>query len=234
LSNGIIVSTNTDTNADLFWALKIAGSNFGIVTRFDMHTYSSPAIWGAVSVYSYSNPSGSNLFSDFTSYGHDNSGTYSFKAVVLVRDSGQDLISTVQVDLSGKPQPAMTSLSHNEMVGSTHDVINDVIAAVIASTARTHWYTLSTTVNTDFLQDMFNKGKEVFEPLDSRRNLSRSLGIHALQTSFIEKTAETPIYQALAILILGIDTRAYTLANRAYAYTGVQPNWLNLSWHLHC
>ncbi|KAI1773054.1 hypothetical protein F4818DRAFT_453407 [Hypoxylon cercidicola] len=39
LADGTIVNANTDTNENLFRALKGGGSNFGIVTRFDLVTY---------------------------------------------------------------------------------------------------------------------------------------------------------------------------------------------------
>ncbi|KAF2492610.1 FAD-binding domain-containing protein, partial [Lophium mytilinum] len=38
--NGKIVNVNASSNSDLFWALKGGGSNFGIVTRFDVQTHS--------------------------------------------------------------------------------------------------------------------------------------------------------------------------------------------------
>ncbi|KAH8660131.1 FAD binding domain-containing protein [Xylariales sp. PMI_506] len=42
LSNGSVVYANADENADLFKALKGGGSNLGIVTRFDLRTFTIP------------------------------------------------------------------------------------------------------------------------------------------------------------------------------------------------
>ncbi|SPN99250.1 uncharacterized protein DNG_02287 [Cephalotrichum gorgonifer] len=39
LADGSQVSANAETNSDLFWALKGGGTNFGVVTRFDIATY---------------------------------------------------------------------------------------------------------------------------------------------------------------------------------------------------
>lgn len=50
LANGSIVNANADENADLYKALKGGGNNFGIVTRFDMRTFSAPpnGLWGGL------------------------------------------------------------------------------------------------------------------------------------------------------------------------------------------
>lgn len=53
LADGRIVQANPDQHADLFKVLKGGGSNFGIVTRFDMHAFpmSPNGIWDAVVTY---------------------------------------------------------------------------------------------------------------------------------------------------------------------------------------
>ena len=48
LADGSIVNANKRKNPDLYWALKGGSSNFGIVTRFDLQTYSSPKVWAGV------------------------------------------------------------------------------------------------------------------------------------------------------------------------------------------
>ncbi|KAI1413414.1 Glucooligosaccharide oxidase [Hypoxylon sp. FL1857] len=51
LSNESIVNANPDENNDLFWALKGGGPNFGIVTRFDVHTIPLNEIWYQLAIY---------------------------------------------------------------------------------------------------------------------------------------------------------------------------------------
>lgn len=45
---------NNSTHPDLFQALKGGGNNFGIVTRFNLMTFSQPTIWGGLKVISES------------------------------------------------------------------------------------------------------------------------------------------------------------------------------------
>ncbi|MDI1493407.1 MAG: hypothetical protein OHK93_005196 [Ramalina farinacea] len=51
LADGTITDANAQQNTDLFWALKGGGPNFGIVTRFDLHTIPVHDIWYQVTVY---------------------------------------------------------------------------------------------------------------------------------------------------------------------------------------
>lgn len=44
LANGTHVHCSETENADLFWALRGAGSNFGIVTSFELATFAAPAV----------------------------------------------------------------------------------------------------------------------------------------------------------------------------------------------
>ncbi|PVI02241.1 putative 6-hydroxy-D-nicotine oxidase [Periconia macrospinosa] len=51
LADGTIVNANAQQNADLFWALKGGGSNFGIATRFDLQTIPIRNIWFESNLY---------------------------------------------------------------------------------------------------------------------------------------------------------------------------------------
>ena len=42
LADGSTITVSDSSHSDLFWALKGAGHNFGIVTRFTLKTYESP------------------------------------------------------------------------------------------------------------------------------------------------------------------------------------------------
>lgn len=51
LANGSIVNASAYENPDLFTALKGGSNNFGIVTRFDLQTYSHGNFWGGFIFY---------------------------------------------------------------------------------------------------------------------------------------------------------------------------------------
>jgi FAD/FMN-containing dehydrogenase len=54
LANGSVVDATAEANADLFWALKGGGPNFGIVTRYDLYTLPVSTLWVQVSAYAVS------------------------------------------------------------------------------------------------------------------------------------------------------------------------------------
>ncbi|KAI1818066.1 Glucooligosaccharide oxidase [Poronia punctata] len=43
LANGSLIHTSADENADIFWGMLGAGSNFGVVTSFELDTFAPPA-----------------------------------------------------------------------------------------------------------------------------------------------------------------------------------------------
>lgn len=49
--DGRSITANRDENADLFWALKGGGGNFGIVTEFEFDTFAKPNVIAGVIVY---------------------------------------------------------------------------------------------------------------------------------------------------------------------------------------
>lgn len=53
LADGRIVNANATSNPDLFWALKGGSNNFGIVTRFDIKTFSVPHVYGGNLAYDH-------------------------------------------------------------------------------------------------------------------------------------------------------------------------------------
>ncbi|KAJ4334107.1 hypothetical protein N0V95_009250 [Ascochyta clinopodiicola] len=54
LSTGAIINANATSHKDLFTALKGGQNNFGVVTRFDLATYSQGQMWGGIVIYSNS------------------------------------------------------------------------------------------------------------------------------------------------------------------------------------
>ena len=201
LSNGTIVNASKFSHPDLFWALKLAGTNYGIVTRFDMHTYVSPEIWSRVVAYPVTLKTTSDLLAAFEKYGHDNRNDNVFLSVVLGQSSGSNSIAAVQVTLDGIPMDPLTSVApivNSEKVGTTHNVVDEVIAGVIASTARTSWCTITTEVDLEFFTDMYDEAGRIFGPLGNTGNLSWNVGFQSIQKSFIQGTAGTPVYNALS------------------------------------
>ncbi len=66
LASGSIVQANANSNHDLFIALKGGSNNFGIITRFDLPTFTQGQMWGGAIYHSASAvPQIFQAFSDF-------------------------------------------------------------------------------------------------------------------------------------------------------------------------
>ena len=54
LANGKIVNASPSQNADLYWALRGgSGTNFGIVSRFDLGAFEQGMLWGGSRFYTW-------------------------------------------------------------------------------------------------------------------------------------------------------------------------------------
>ena len=63
------VTASADENSDLFWGLRGAGANLGIVTRFDYRLHPIGQVLGGMVVYPMSNGRAAlRLFDDFADY----------------------------------------------------------------------------------------------------------------------------------------------------------------------
>jgi hypothetical protein len=51
LASGEVIQATRDSHPDLFWALRGAGRNFGIVTRFEFETFEQGQMWGGARQY---------------------------------------------------------------------------------------------------------------------------------------------------------------------------------------
>ena len=77
--NGELIKANSQTNAELFYALKAGGTNFGIVTHVTMKTFPLEKVWGGALVFT--NDHRDDIMRAFSAY--QNSGQLDGKSAVL-------------------------------------------------------------------------------------------------------------------------------------------------------
>lgn len=200
LYNGEVVNANADSHPDLFWALKLGGTNFGIITKFDMTAYVSPLIYGAVTAYAETKEVLSEVFADYEKHSHDNDNINVSKSVVRLKVSGLDMVMPVIVNIDGISVPPMSSaepIQHVDGIGSTHDVVANVVAATLESDARTSWHTFTTKVNTQLFLDIFAIADKLFNPI-MRDGLTVFISCQAFQKSCIDAAGNSPVYDTMA------------------------------------
>ncbi|KAL4959295.1 FAD-binding oxidoreductase [Aspergillus stella-maris] len=100
LVNGTIVNANTNEHSDLWRALKGGGSNFGIVTRYDLDAYPEKHIArGTRSISANYTTRFVNAVSHFTDSQEENKDDALI--AILAHVEGQDLLATIEVNIDG-------------------------------------------------------------------------------------------------------------------------------------
>ncbi|KAF5019561.1 hypothetical protein F66182_8434 [Fusarium sp. NRRL 66182] len=88
LADGSIVTASETENPDLFWALRGAGSSFGVVTQFTSKAFSQGEIWGGMAILP---PENLPAVVDFlNNWGATNDGTQIFVAGFTHAPPGPD------------------------------------------------------------------------------------------------------------------------------------------------
>lgn len=102
LANGTIVEANADQHVDLFKVLKGGGSNFGIVTRFDVQAFDTRPIWR--SAKNYKEDAGESMIGALKRFTDAIEGYQNGSAVVswnYIPANGEIRISNSLNDVSG-------------------------------------------------------------------------------------------------------------------------------------
>lgn len=117
-----IVNANANENSDLFKALKGGGSNFGVVTRFDMQAFDTGLLWGGLVTYT------DKVTDKFVNAYHNwtnNIENYVNGSVIpfwsYMPELGGDVILLAYEDITGiEAPPAFDEfMAIDEMIGST-------------------------------------------------------------------------------------------------------------------
>ena len=107
LGTGSIVNANAEQNPDLFRALKGGGSNFGIVTRFDMQAFDAGLLWGGLVTYPLSTTD--RFVAAYTNW-TDNIVNYPDGSVIVfwsyMPEMGGDVVLVAYEDITATERPA--------------------------------------------------------------------------------------------------------------------------------
>ncbi|OLN83297.1 Bifunctional solanapyrone synthase 2 [Colletotrichum chlorophyti] len=203
LADGSIIEATAEKNADLFKALKGGGSNLGVVTRFDLRTFTIPpqGAYGGLVFASWNDLD--VVVDQFVKYASSiGSGSPDHEFIVYRSDSGNLSIMGMVVSTDGNEN------------SPTFDPFNDItltrdgrakqplsaIAASIADTGGSHY--VSFTLSIQARVDVMNKAADIFVAL------SQDLidGDVPVSVNFVfQPLAKTPIGATPSGNILGLD-----------------------------
>ncbi|KAK6810561.1 hypothetical protein RU639_013628 [Aspergillus parasiticus] len=174
LTNGTIVNANEDENSDLWRALKGGGSNFGIVTRYDMEALEDKYIaHGQRAMLGNYSTELVDAVVDFT----NNQKKYDKDALVaiLVHKGGEDILATIEVNTDGvKNSTAFSKLRQIPQVSPFAQDVVPLSVAAANSTLPSNAWTLQTTLTFKNDKRIMNHAAKVHKQFAQR--LTQGIG----------------------------------------------------------
>ncbi|KAJ7629459.1 hypothetical protein DFH06DRAFT_720716 [Mycena polygramma] len=179
LADGTIANANETSLPDLYWALKYGSTNFGIVARFDMHTYPLGPVWGGLLhlPLTEARPMLNYLVNLIPNLASDPKGM----AAVVIGWNPQTQDYVVSVIVNYREPTAFPALfAHLQAVEPLHSTLRlahlvsltDELVDIMPSGSRSQWISLTIVPDPEMMLDLFKMGKEIFDPHRGRAGFS--------------------------------------------------------------
>ncbi|KAK7438622.1 hypothetical protein VKT23_017955 [Stygiomarasmius scandens] len=198
LADGTIVNANANSHPDLFWALKLGSTNYGVVTRFDVRMYPLRDVWGGIRTYAVTSKDTPRLLSSWISFAQGEAATREELQGLFIgrwRKSGVDEIATVwHASLDSVPGPSLTDapiIDDFTRTTSLLDLVNDLQSGDLADTKRNRWHTLTVKLDASFFWDVFNHAKSIFDKLEYISGMHWDLTFQPITRGFLTASSET-------------------------------------------
>lgn len=153
LASGKIVTANSKKNSDLFWALKLGSTNYGIVTSFTINVFPVGAFWSGSRIFNYSDADA--LIANYPAYvdATNHNDTAAFTQFAFITVGGEKVLDVLMAFRSEEPEPPLYRVLAGDVVAAQDNMeMTDVTGALEnirdTSKVRTIPLTLSLT-NTD-------------------------------------------------------------------------------------
>ncbi|KAK7460701.1 hypothetical protein VKT23_009418 [Stygiomarasmius scandens] len=194
LADGTIVNANGNSHPDLFWAMKLGSTNYGIVTRFDVRMYPLKDVWGGIRTYPATSNDTPRLLDSWISFARNKAAVREeLQAIILGRwgKGGVDEIMTVwHASLDSVPGPPLIDVP--AIYDSTRKTsLLNVIGDVILAEKRYRWYTLTVKLDASFLWDVFDHAKDIFSKLEDVSGMHWDLAYQPITRGFLTASSET-------------------------------------------
>ncbi|KAM0563119.1 hypothetical protein ACHAPJ_001969 [Fusarium lateritium] len=166
LADGSIVNANPTTNKDLWKALKGGGSNLGIVTRFDLRTFTVPSeIYGGMMFTSWADSD--KVIDQFVDYssGIKSTGHPDHEFIIYRDDLGSRSVMVLAVSTDGNTNSAnLAPFKNMTLIRNTMATQSlGEMTATIADTGGSDYIAFSLILQSR--KEIMEKAKEIFEAL---------------------------------------------------------------------
>ncbi|KAK7033922.1 hypothetical protein VNI00_012546 [Paramarasmius palmivorus] len=191
LADGTVINANNNEHHDLYWALKLGSTNFGIVTRFDMSTIPQGLVWGGSQFYSLKDaPALLEKLVVFTKkLGEEPKGFYGLS--LAWNPAQQDyIIWTLQTYLEPVAYPPLWSdfvelkpLVDMMGIKTLSQITEEFQEADPGKQGRSQWLSMTYKANAQFHLDLHAKGIELFQSHHHRPGVHWAVSIQPVPRS---------------------------------------------------
>ncbi|KAH9878814.1 hypothetical protein J1614_002248 [Plenodomus biglobosus] len=199
LSNGTTVDANATSHADLFTALKGGQNNFGIVTRFDLRTFSQGPMWGGIVIYSntsdkelidainaFKDPSKFDPYAMFTFGFVYDTAQQAFTADIAMYHSRPERINGSTLESFAKIEPQI----YNTLRTDTASGFASERLSPLMKSYHMHWSTTTFAINPTILfrvQDLFRRISRALTDRYASANLTIACSIQSVPAAAPEE-----------------------------------------------
>ncbi|KAK7460697.1 hypothetical protein VKT23_009412 [Stygiomarasmius scandens] len=197
LADGTIVNANANSHPDLFWAMKLGSTNYGIVTRFVMRMYPLKDVWGGIRTYPRFPKDTPRLLDNWVSFARDKATVRGeLQAIIMGRweDGGDEVVSVWHASLDSVPGPPLTdtpAIGDSTRITSLPKLVEDLQSSAFAEKKRHRMYTLTVKLDALFLWDVLNHTKDIFDKLEHISGMHWDLIYQPITGGFLTKSSET-------------------------------------------
>ncbi|KAK7443481.1 hypothetical protein VKT23_015655 [Stygiomarasmius scandens] len=190
LANGTIVEANSQENPDLFWAMRLGSTNFGIVTRYDLKTTAATKMWGGIRSYNRSHAlDAAQALLDFDK----KSGELGLDSAGLdIGSSDEFFMNFDRVEPNINDTDVYDSLLSIPFTSDTtrSDVtlknILQEIDALFPIGLHASFRTLAFTSDAQFMIDWWQEGLKIFAPYEGNSDLSWTFAFTPVPASLLQ------------------------------------------------
>lgn len=175
LSNGTILDVNKSSHPSLFWALRLGGTNYGVVTRFDMETVPQGKVWGGSQFHQMSyGPALLENLVDYTKKSNEDGKGMSVVAFAWNPTAKDYIVHTPHVYLHPTPYPPLfANLKLFKPLVDTMNITTVVEMAALLGDGfpqggRTKSSTLTVRLDAKLPWDIHSMGRNIFDEVMSK------------------------------------------------------------------
>lgn len=131
LASGDIVTVNSKDNSDLFWALRLGSTNYGIVTSFTINVFPIGSFWAGYQIFNYTDVDA--LIANYPSYvdAANHNDTAAFTQFALVTIGGEKVVQALMAFRSEEPEPPLYHVLAGDAVPAQDNMgMTDVTGAL--------------------------------------------------------------------------------------------------------